>query len=194
MGKSDRRPSESEGTSGLLRRLEPGHGTFFDAFTGADRIGAYPGKRPLKGCQNRSTGLMGRTAWILVFVIISCEVAVMLWLPKTMAAQEVWGIEVARQRTIRLLDQQRSRIRRWKFTSDADSREEMTVALVSQELDDVAQYLRNHGKYLNWRQNDEIFEDLSMYQTLLDKLEPGTLYPDAEELDVDGPLRTLLEE
>ncbi len=137
---------------------------------------------------------MGRTAWILVFVIISCEVAVMLWLPKTMAAQEVWGIEVARQRTIRLLDQQRSRIRRWKFTSDADSREEMTVALVSQELDDVAQYLRNHGKYLNWRQNDEIFEDLSMYQTLLDKLEPGTLYPDAEELDVDGPLRTLLEE
>ena len=148
----------------------------------------------MKEYQNRSTGLIGRTAWILVFVIIICEVAVMLWLPKTMAAQEVWGIEVARQRTIRLLDQQRSRIRRWQFTSDAGTREEMTVALVLQELDSAAQYLRNHGKYLNWRQNDEIFEDLSMYQGLLDKLEPGTLYPDAEALDIDGPLKTLLEE
>ena len=137
---------------------------------------------------------MGRTAWILVFVIISCELVVMLWLPQTMAAQEVWGIEVARQRTIRLLDQQRSRIRHWKFTSDAGTREEMTVALVSQELDVAAQYLRNHGTYLNWRQNDEIFEDLSMYRNLLDNLEPGTLYPDAEVLDIDGPLRTLLEE
>ena len=33
-----------------------------------------------------------------------------------------------------------------------------------------------------------------MYQGLLDKLEPGTLYPDAEALDIDGPLKTLLEE
>lgn len=149
--------------------------------------------RPSASRPGRRNGLLAYVAWGLVLLILAFEVFVMFWLPKEMEYHEAFGVEIARQRTVSLIDGLVGRARTWEFEEGSSSREALTVVLVKGELDRIKQYLREHENKLSWQQIDDIYEDLSMFQKLLDELAGKVLYSETVILELDEPLRYMLE-
>jgi len=126
-------------------------------------------------------------ALLTLFVLF--ELLVATWLPGYIRSRELWGQELARQRTYQLVD----RLRAWrKRPPPAEPRAASTRQFVLDELERLTAYLAEHGDALDGSRLRELQADLHFYREVLQRLEAGTLYPPPVTLHTDSALRRLL--
>ena len=145
-----------------------------------------------KADQRRSVGIVSYVSALLIALILIVEMAVIVWLPKQVEGRQLWGLEVARQQSLGLMDGLRQRCRESLSDADKDAMVRETVKLILQELDEIAVYLRHNSQYMNVNQILEVKDDLLFFEDLFNRLEAGTLYPPVEVIDANRHVRRLI--
>ena len=128
-------------------------------------------------------------AKVLVALILVAEGAIVILLPHRLRSQRLWQEQIARQKTVMLLD----RLRDENSADDAaDALERNARRLVAQELDAVARYLRTNERRLTRAQWNLLYQDLLGYSQILARVEDGTVLRPAPALAADAAVRALL--
>ena len=139
--------------------------------------------------RTRQSDLLSSLAKALVAVIVLLELGIVLWFPRWMKSATVWEEAVARQRAVRLLDRLRHRTRKMQSATDLD---QAAKAALTDELDSLARYVRDAEDRLSRSQWRLLFQDLTRYDTTLQRFEQGAAFKPMPLVDVDGSVRALI--
>ena len=145
---------------------------------------AYAAARHSHRCE-----LLATIAKVLVALILLAEIAVVVLLPRRLRSERVWEEQIARQRTLLLLDRLRSEV---PGAAPAGSLEASARKLTGEELDAVARYLREFEGQLQPKQWRQVYEDLAAYGATIARLAEGHLVQPIPDLDDDAAVRAVL--
>ena len=143
--------------------------------------------------QRRKVGLITCISAVLISGIIVLELGLIVVIPKQVAKRQLWGVEITRQRTIELIDVTRSRCEKLIENSENDLDREI-AGMIQQELDNIAIYARKHLAQLLAEQVNEIYQDVSHFERILNSLEAGNLFPEKESIESHDYLKEMLEQ
>lgn len=126
----------------------------------------------------------------LIAAIILTELFLVNWLPRQVSKVEMGGEELLRQRINRLLDTQRASIDK---SLDPRQRGPANAALllVKDELNSLANYLRDHGGSMSRADLKTTFDDLAVFDGALAAIQQGRMYPPTPSLDTLGTFQNL---
>jgi len=132
---------------------------------------------------------MSTVAKALVVLILVLEVGVVVWLPRRMRLAALWEEQIARQRTVMLLDALRAEN---NAAAPADDMDKEARSVLRRELDALARYLRKNEEYLTRRQWRELHDDLLGYRKAMARLSEGTAFKPISRIDLDAGVRKTL--
>lgn len=120
-------------------------------------------------------------AVILFFMVIACEVLLVVWLPKKLHSEIMWQDQIAKEEMIELEDLLRA------YMIDVKPKyREMTgeIELVQDSLNELARYLREYKDYVSRSQTDRIAACLKGFQNAYgSNIKPGKSFVVGEKLD-----------
>ena len=132
--------------------------------------------------------MSGITAAILGITLIS-EIFLIGWLPARLNRQEVWGVDVARQKTLALADTLRKR----SAPVAEDSAESAAARkLLAYTLDQLVIQLREHGYNMDAQQLTACYDVLLQIEKRLNAVDDQTLLPVPTELEAKPFLDRIL--
>jgi hypothetical protein len=143
--------------------------------------------------QGRAAGFTPVIMATLVGLVMAAEVAVATWLPREISRRHFWGEELARQQVLTRVDVLRVGL----FMLARKNRNPyvlQTVALARTEVDKLALHLRQHQGPLTPTQIRDLGQDLDRYETVLEQLRNGTLFPPETQLNLEPTVQQLLKE
>jgi len=135
-----------------------------------------------------ATQWLPRLATALIVAVLLAQLAMMVWLPWRAARLETGGAELMRQQTIRLLDTQRQRTEALRHQLAGQPRPLAALTLIRQELDSIADFLRQHGDHARGADLRRLHDDLLSWREQLTLLEEERLLPPDAALDPAAPL------
>jgi hypothetical protein len=97
----------------------------------------------------RRTDLLAAFTKTLIVVILVAEVSLVYWLPKKLQSETVLAEQIRQQETVLLLDQLRRQTRQLASASPGGSIEAKACAVLQEELDQMASFLRQHERELD---------------------------------------------
>ena len=143
--------------------------------------------------QNQKVGILAYLSPFLIIFILILEVGIIIFLPKQIGKRQIWGEEIRKERTLELVDVLRNRCNSLA-EAEKDTFYVETIRLIQKELDKMAVYLRKFVNDMDAKQISLFFQDTSYFESILNKLESGEIYPEQISIDMDTHLIRILEE
>jgi hypothetical protein len=140
--------------------------------------------------QGRRADWMARLAKTLVGLIVFSEIFIVVWLPHKLHNAALWKQEVAKQRSLMLLDNLRG------LSNKLAQEESLTgsgAQLISSELDNMARHLRQYQDKVTPQQWQDYYREFSRYEKILNSLHTGKAVPPLPALDLNAGISRILE-
>ncbi len=140
----------------------------------------------------RRAGWLVYVSTVTIIVVLCFETFLIYLLPQKIEAARLWSAEVSRQRSEELVDSLRVRCDTM-LDETQDNLYRQTVSMVTDELTEVAIYLRRNAEHLSTAQLARLHGDLVFLESLLGRIEDKTIFPSPDAIDVDARINNLLQ-
>jgi len=143
--------------------------------------------------QGRRADTMTLLAKVLLGIIFFCEVFLVYWLPNQVKSSRILAGDRIRQTTAMRLDALRGRAQVEPTVPEGEI-ERSARRLATEELNALAAFVRGREKELSPDQWLQVRNHLDALARILDRLDAGPLASPLPAVDVEGGVRTLLEQ
>ena len=138
----------------------------------------------------RRADFLALAAKVLVVLILATEIGLLSWLPRQIQRAQLWELQIARQRTLMMVDALRKRI---VPRADAPPLEKVTLNCISDQVARLTLYLRENSTQLNRDQLRVIEADVHAYDALITRIGENRMFQPVPPLDVDTAFRNALQ-
>jgi len=138
----------------------------------------------------RRADLLALAAKVLVVLILATEVGLLSWLPRQIQRAQLWELQIARQRTLMMVDGLRKRI---NPRANALPLEKLTLSCISDQVARLTLYLRENSAHLSRDQLRVIESDVRAYDTLVTRIGENRVFQPVPPLDLDAAFKNALQ-